>query len=149
MKTPATLSILPLLCAMHGASADQQADFSDIARAAIVVVEREDGPVTALIAPDGADPALAAALRSVRRVVPRDAVPKSKTHTLPRGYLIVEKVRVEGNQGKVTATTGPGALKGTLGADVDCGKRYLITMWREHDRWANGPYQTQECHVEN
>jgi len=149
MKTRATLSILPLLCAAQAASADQQADFRDIARAAIVVVEREDGPVTALIVSDGANPALAAALRSMRRVVPREAVPKSEIHTLPRGYLIVEKVRVEGNHGKVTATTGPGALKGTLGADVDCGKRYIITMWREHDRWANGPYQTQECHVEN
>lgn len=149
MKALATLSIVPLLCIAQGASADQQADFRDIARAALVVVEREDGPITAVIAPDGADPALAAALRSLRRVTPREAVPKSKTTTLPKGYLIVEKVRFEGNHGTFTATAGPGVLKDTLGADVDCGKRYIITMWREHGRWANGPYQTQECHVDD
>jgi len=149
MKTLAVMLILPLSWFAHAACAGQQTDLSQITRAAIAVVEREDGPVTALIAPDSADPALIAALRSVRKLTPRAGVPKAKTVTLPKGYLIVEKVYFEGGHGTFTATAGPGVLKDTLGADVDCGKRYFITVWREKGQWVNGPYQTQDCHVDD
>jgi hypothetical protein len=140
-----------LLCIAHTACADQHADYAEIVRQAADVVAREDGPIAALIAPSDIEDTLLATLRNVRKVVPRSAVPAAKKYTLPKGYLLIERVEFapEDDSAKFFGIVGPGALKGTLGADVDCGRRYVILFWQKEGKWANGPYKTQDCSVDD
>jgi TPR repeat protein len=133
-------------CAAAMAMADNRSDYREIVRQAKAVLGRGngDGPIS-FVVPADADADLVAALRSSGNIVQRAAVPKSEMYTLPKGYFIVEKITYAGDKGEVVGVAGPGALKGTLGADADCGIRYAISFSRRDGKWANGSYETQSC----
>ena len=118
-----------------------QSDYIEILRQVVVVLDREDGPITSFIAPADANADLVAALKTVAKTVQRAKVPKSAKYTLPKGYFIVEKIDAD----RVVGIAGPGALKGTLGADIDCGKRYSILFSHTNGKWLSGSYAVQEC----
>jgi len=123
-------------------------DLTAIASRSLEIVEQHSGKITTLVVPADANPTLIAALKSLRPVIFTKAVPKSKTQTLPKGYLIIETLKVHGNDAKFTGILGPGALAGTLGAGVDCGLRYSITFSLTNGKWENGPYSSQQCSVD-
>ena len=140
-----TTVFLLMLCATGTAMAEAKSDYIEIVSKAVVVLDRADGPVTTFIVPDNAEAELVIALKTVGKISERAALPKSEKYTLPKGYFIVEEIRYKGNTGVVTGIAGPGALKGTLGAEVDCGKRYSISFSRTDGKWENGPYKTKYC----
>ena len=98
--------------------------------------------------PANADSNLAAVLKTLRPVVARTSVPKSKTRTLPKGYLIVVSLKITGKDAKFESILGPGGLAGTLGlgADEDCGLHYVIPFSQSNGKWGqDGTYQERQC----
>jgi len=120
-------------------------DFAAIASRALEIIEHDAGKVTALVPPANADSNLAAALKTLRPVVVRASVPKSKTRTLPKGYLIVVGLKITGKDAEFESVLGPGALAGTLGADEDCGLHYSIGFSQSNGKWQVGTGKIQQC----
>jgi hypothetical protein len=150
-----SLLVLFLVAALSGVSGvarasehDEKSDYVAVLREALMVLGRQEGSITVFIPPADADRPLIEALKTFGVVVPRTAIPSSKKYTLPKGYFIVEYVHIKDGIGHVRGIVGPGALKGTLGADEDCGARYYISLWFKDGKWENGPYSKQDCHTD-
>ncbi len=151
------MKILVVLCLTVAASISsiasevepsKKADYVAVLRETLMVLGRQEGAITAFIPPVDANPDLIAALKALGNVVPRAAVPRSKKFTLPKGYLIVENIHLKNGMGNFRGIAGPGALKGTLGKDEDCGAHYSISFWFKDGKWENGPYSKQDCSVD-
>jgi TPR repeat protein len=137
--------LLLILCAAHVVLADAQSGYAEIVQKTVLVLNRLSGPITHFVVPADADEDLVIALTAVAKVVRRDEVPRSEKYTLPRGYFVVEAVHYENANGEVVGTAGPGALKGSLGTESDCGMHYSINFTLTDGKWENGTYKTKSC----
>ena len=128
-------------------AAAAESDYVEIVRKMVIVLNRRNGPITHFVVPPDANTNsdLVVALNTVAKVVRPDEVPRSEKYTLPRGYFVVEAIHYENAVGEVDGTAGPGALKGSLGAESDCGMHYSISFAMTDGKWENGSYTTKTC----
>lgn len=142
---PAAEVMAEALAREYPCRAESPQDYLKVTRRVLEIIEQHDGKTSALVMPTDGDPALPGALSGLRKIVERTAIPKFRTQTLPKEYLVIESIGFVGHYAKFVGTLGPGALAGTMGVDTDCGLRYSITFRSVDGAWQNGPYWTAQC----
>jgi hypothetical protein len=142
---PAAEVMAEALAREYPCRAESPQDYLTVTRRVLEIIEQHGGKTSALVIPTDGDPALPGALSGLRKIVERTAIPKSKTQTLPKEYLVIESIGFIGHYAKFVGTLGPGALAGAEGADTDCGLRYSITFQSVDGAWQNGPYWSEQC----